>query len=52
MYHQVDSIKKDLGSRVLWMGVNPHEIVGAKLDDTNKHKQRCMHEHIGKCAKM
>ena len=52
MYHQAESIKRDLGSRVLRMGVNLHEIAGAKLDDTNKYKQRCMHENMGKRAKM
>ena len=52
MYHQVEFIKRDLRSCVLRTGVNPNEIVGAKLDDTNKHKQRCRHEHIGKRAKM
>ena len=52
MYHQAESIKRDLGSRVLRMGVNLHEIAGAKLDDTNKYKQRCMHENMGKRAKI
>ena len=28
--------KRDLGSRVSRTGVNLHEIVGTKLDDTNK----------------
>ena len=31
-------------------GVNPHEIVGIRLDDTGK--QRLIHEHVSKRAKM
>ena len=38
--------------RVSRTGVNPHKIIGTKIDDTNKHTQRCMHEHIGKHEKM
>ena len=44
--------KMDSGSRVSRIGVNPHKIVGPRLDDTNKHTQRHMHEHIGKHARM
>ena len=43
--------KRDSGSRVSRAGVDAHEIVGIRLDDTNKNTQRRMHEHIGKCAK-
>ena len=32
------------------LGVNPHEIVGVRLDDTSK--QRLMHEHVSKCEKI
>ena len=42
--------KRDLGSRVSKMGVNLHKIVGIRLDDTSK--QRIMHGHVGKRAKM
>ena len=42
--------KWDSGSRVSKMGVNPHEIVRIRLDDTSK--QGLMHELVGKCAKM
>ena len=42
--------KWDLGSRVLKMGVNLHEIVRIRLDDTSK--QGLMHELVGKRAKM
>ena len=42
--------KRDLGSRVSKMGVNLHEIVGIRLNDTSK--QGLMHEHVGKNAKM
>jgi len=42
--------KRDSGSHVSKTGVNPHEIVGIRLDDTSK--QGLMHEHIGKHAKM
>ena len=42
--------KRDSRSRVSKMGVNPHEIVGIKLDDTSK--KGLMYEHVGKCAKM
>ena len=31
-------------------GVNSHEIVGIRIDDTSK--QELMHEHLGKRAKM
>ena len=42
--------KRDLGSRVSKMSVNPYEIVGIRLDDTSK--QRLKHEHVGKHAKI
>jgi len=42
--------KRDSGSRVSKTGVNPHEIVGIRLDDTSK--QGLMHENSGKRAKM
>ena len=32
------------------MGVNPHKIVGIRLDDISK--QGLMHKHVGKRAKM
>ena len=41
--------KRDSGSCVSKMGVNPHEIVGIRLDDTSK--QGLMHEHVGKQQK-
>ena len=41
--------KRDSGSRVSKMGVNLHEIVGIRLDDTSK--QGLMHEHVGKLQK-
>ena len=44
--------KKDLGPHVSSTGMNLHEFLGTKIDDTNKHTQRCMHEHIGKHAKI
>ena len=42
--------KWDSGSRVSKTGVNLHEIVGIRLDDTSK--QRLLHEHVGKHEKM
>ena len=44
--------KRDSGSRVSRTGVNLHQILGIRLDDTKKHTQGHMYEHIGKCAKM
>ena len=41
---------RDSGFRVSKTGVNLHEIVGIRLDDTSK--QGLMHEHVGKRAKM
>ena len=41
--------KRDSGSCVSKMGVNPHEIVGIRLDDTSK--QGLMHEHVSKLQK-
>ena len=41
---------RDSGSRVSKMGVNPHKIVGIRLDDISK--QGLMHKHVGKRAKM
>ena len=41
---------KDSRTSVSKTGVNPHEIVGIRLDDTSK--QGPMHEHVGKRAKM
>ena len=34
--------KRDLGSCLSRIGVNLHEIVGIRLDDTNTHKDSCM----------
>ena len=34
--------KRDSGSWESKTGVNPHEIVGIRLDDTSKHKNSCM----------
>ena len=42
--------KRDSGSHVSKTRVNPHELVGIKLDDISK--QGLMHEHIDKRAKM
>ena len=42
--------KRNSRSRVSKMGVNPYEIVGIRLDETNK--QVLMHEHVDKHAKM
>jgi len=39
-------------AKFLRTGENPYEIVGTRLDDTNKYTQRRMHEHIGERAKM
>ena len=41
--------KRDLRSRVSKTGVNPHEIVEIRLDETNK--QRLMHEHVASMEK-
>jgi len=41
---------RDSGSHVSKMGVNQHDIVGIRLDDTSK--QRLMHEYVSKHAKM
>ena len=41
---------RDSGSRVSKTGVNSHEIVGIRIDDTSK--QGLTHEHVGKHAKM
>jgi len=42
--------KRNSRSRVSKMSVNPYEIVGIRLDETNK--QALMHEHVDKHAKM
>ena len=41
---------RDLRTHVSKTSVNPHKIVGIRLDDTSK--QGPMHEHVGMCAKM
>ena len=41
---------RDLRFYVSKTGVNPHETVGIRLDDTSK--QRLIHEHVSKRAKM
>ena len=41
--------KRDSGSCVSKMGVNLHEIIGIRLDDTSK--QGPMHEHVSKLQK-
>ena len=33
---------KDSGSHVSRTSVNPHEMVGIRLDNTSKHKDSCM----------
>ena len=42
--------KSNSRSHVSKTGVNPHEIVGIRLDDTSK--QGLIHGHVGKRAKM
>ena len=41
---------RDSRTRVSKTSVNPHKIVGIRLDDTSK--QGPMHKHVGKSAKM
>ena len=41
---------RDLRTHVSKTSVNPHKIVGIRLDDTSK--QRLKHEHVGKHAKI
>ena len=42
--------KRDSGSRLSKTGVNLHEIIGIRLNDTSKQGLMC--EHVGKHAKM
>ena len=48
--HIQTSHKRDSGSRLSKTGVNLHEIIGIRLNDTSKQGLMC--EHVGKHAKM
>ena len=44
--------KRDSGSRVSKTSMNPHEIVGIRLDDTSKHKDLCKNLDLAKQTQM